>query len=163
MNAPRRTVPVFRDLAAAMPLAWLLATVIVLASGPAHAQLSERFGPYELHYSVVNSTFIEPAVAAQYGLTRGKRRALVNLSLREHRDDGTTVARAMDIEGSSRDLTARRIGLDFVEVREGPAIYYIAEFRFINREYRFFDVAFTPAGAEQGYEFSFKQQMYIND
>ncbi|MEE4278922.1 MAG: DUF4426 domain-containing protein [Halieaceae bacterium] len=138
------------------------ATLLLLAT-TAQAQQSERFGPYELHYSTVNTTFIEPAVAAEYGITRGERRAIINLSLREHLDDGSTVARTMDLEGITRDLTAKRIPLDFIEVREGPAIYYIAEFKFINREYRFFDVEFGASGDEQRYEFSFKRQMYIND
>lgn len=144
-------------------LAALLLLALAAGASVARAQLSERFGPYELHYSVVNSTFIEPAVAAEYGLTRGRRRAILNLSLREHLDDGTTVARRMDLEGSSRDLTARSVDFDFIEVREGPAIYYIGEFKFINREYRFFDVTFNARGDTRRYEFSYRKQMYIND
>jgi len=145
-----------------LPLVLFLLLVTGLP-GIARAQLSERFGPYELHYSVVNSTFIEPSVAAEYGLTRGRRRAILNLSLREHLDDGTTVARRMDLEGSSRDLTAQSIEFDFIEVQEGPAIYYIGEFKYINREYRFFDVIFKAKGDSERYEFSYKKQMYIND
>lgn len=146
-------------------LGWLsafamLSLFVVL---PAQAQLSERFGNYELHYSVVNTTFIEPAVAAQYGLARGSRRAIVNLSLREHLEDGSTVAREMDLTGRSWDLTQAQVNFDFVEVREGPAIYYIGEFKFINREWRFFEFDFTPSGSDEGLNFEFKQQMYIND
>lgn len=140
-----------------------ITSALALTSGVAFAQLSERFGPYELHYSVVNTTFIEPAVAAEYDITRGRRYAILNLSLREHLDDGTTVARTMDLEGSSRDLTAQSIAFDFTEVREGPAIYYIGEFKFINREYRFFDVNFAAEGDDERFDFSFKHQMYIND
>ncbi|MEM1189164.1 MAG: DUF4426 domain-containing protein [Pseudomonadota bacterium] len=147
-----------RGAAISLTVTWLL-----LVSPNSLAQLSERFGPYELHYSIVNTTFLEPAVAAEYGITRGRRRAIINLSLREHLDDGTTVARTMDLDGSSRDLTAQSIAFDFLEVREGPAIYYIGEFKFINREYRFFDVNFAAGGREERYDFSFKHQMYIND
>ncbi|MEM6773645.1 MAG: DUF4426 domain-containing protein [Pseudomonadota bacterium] len=147
-----------RGAAISLTVTWLL-----LVSPSSLAQLSERFGPYELHYSIVNTTFLEPAVAAEYGITRGRRRAIINLSLREHLDDGTTVARTMDLDGSSRDLTAQSIAFDFLEVREGPAIYYIGEFKFINREYRFFDVNFAAEGREERYDFSFKHQMYIND
>ncbi len=141
----------------------LAAFWLTIAASVSQAQLSERFGPYELHYSVVNTTFLEPAVAAEYGITRGRRRAIINLSLREHLDDGTTVARTMDLKGSSRDLTAQSIDFDFMEVREGPAIYYIGEFKFINREYRFFDVNFAADGSDERFDFSFKHQMYIND
>lgn len=138
----------------------LLCTLLCAA---AQAQLSERFGEYELHYSVVNTTFIEPAVAAQYGLARGSRRAIINLSLREHLDDGSTVAREMALEGRSWDLTQSQVNFDFIDVREGPAIYYIGEFKFINREWRFFELNFSPEGSEESFKLEFKQQMYIND
>lgn len=131
--------------------------------GSAQAQLSERYGDYELHYSVVNTTFLEPAVAAQYGLARGSRRAIINLSLREHLEDGSTVAREMSLEGRSWDLTQAQVNFDFVEVREGPALYYIGEFKFINREWRFFEINFSPDGSEEALSLEFKQQMYIND
>ena len=48
------------------------------------------------------------------------------------------------------------------EVREGQAIYYIAEFKFINEEWRFFEVDFRPGGADETYTFKFKHQLYIN-
>jgi hypothetical protein len=150
-------------LPAARMLLLPLAVLLLVLGTPAQAQLSERFGPYELHYSVVNTTFIEPAVAAQYGLARGKRRAIINLSLREHLEDGSTVAREMSLQGLSRDLTQSQVNFDFKEVREGPAIYYIGEFKFINREWRFFEFTFTPDGSEQALSFEFKQQMYINE
>ncbi|EED31911.1 hypothetical protein NOR53_3693 [gamma proteobacterium NOR5-3] len=140
-----------------------LALFLLLLCGQAQAQLSERFGDYELHYSVVNTTFIEPAVAAQYGLARGSRRAIINLSLREHLDDGSTVARQMSLEGRSWDLMQSQVNFDFIEVREGPALYYIGEFKFINREWRFFELNFTPEGSDEALSFEFKQQMYIND
>jgi len=150
--------------AAAKSLAVLAVPALLLVlSGPASAQLSQRFGPYELHYSVVNTSFIEPEVAAEYGIARGQRRAIINLSLREHLEDGSTVAREMDLDGQSWDLTQSRINFDFIKVVEGPAIYYIGEFKFINREWRFFDFSFTPEGSDERFQFDFKQQMYIND
>ncbi|EAQ97673.2 DUF4426 domain-containing protein [Congregibacter litoralis] len=144
---------------------WLtpLFMLCVALCSAAQAQLSERFGDYELHYSVVNTTFIEPEVAAQYGLARGSRRAIINLSLREHLEDGSTVAREMDLDGRSWDLTQAQVDFDFIEVREGPALYYIGEFKFINREWRFFDISFTPEGSEETLNIDFKRQMYIND
>lgn len=141
----------------------LVLVTLSLTGAGAQAQLSERFGNYELHYSVVNTTFIEPQVATQYGLARGSRRAIINLSLREHLEDGTTEARTMTLTGLSRDLTQQQVDFDFIEVREGPAIYYIGEFKFINREWRFFEVSFTPEGSSETFNFEFKQQMYIND
>lgn len=153
----------YRDPAFTVLCHALSVAVFLLFSAAANAQMSERFQQYELHYSVVNSTFVEPAVAAQYGISRGKRRAFVNFSLREHLPDGSTVARPMQMSGQSWDLTQQQVDFDFIEVREGPAIYYIGEFKFINREWRFFKLAFTPEGSEETFEFEFKQQMYINE
>lgn len=147
-------------LAALLALCALASAAFV---SPARAQLSARFGPYELHYSVVNTTFLEPAVAARYGITRGRRRAILNLSLREHLDDGASVARAMELTGRSWDLTQQNVSFDFLEVREGPAIYYIGEFKFIHREWRFFAASFRPQGSDARYEWDFKHQMYIDE
>ena len=141
----------------------LLISAAVLVTASANAQRSERFGPYELHYNVVNSTVIEAEVAAQYGIARGRRRAIVNFSLREHLDTGDAVSRAMNLEGESWDLTGQRVNFDFLEVREGPAIYYIGQFKFLNREWRHFSLEFQPEGSEQSYTFEYKQQMYVNE
>ena len=131
-----------------------------LSSLSAQAQQSERFGPFELHYSVVNTTFLEPEVAAHYGITRGEKRAILNLSVREHTQEGS-VSRTMLIKGRTWDLIQNQF-LEFKEVREGPAIYYIGEFKFINEEWRFFEIDFRPEGADETYTFKFKHQLYIN-
>ena len=138
----------------------LLATCALLLATAAAAQQSERFGPWELHYNVVNSTFITPEVAAQYGIVRGDDRAFVNIALREHRDDGTAVTHPMQLEGESWDLTGRRTRFDFIEVREGTAVYYIGEFRFLNREWRHFALEFNPEGSDRRFRVRFKRQLY---
>ena len=43
-----------------------LLSLLFSVAGVVHAQQSEMFGPFELHYSVVNTTFLEPEVAAAY-------------------------------------------------------------------------------------------------
>jgi hypothetical protein len=67
----------------------------------------------------------------------------------------------MVLKGRTWDLIQNQT-LEFREIREGEAIYYIAEFPFINEEWRFFEVDFRPAGADQTYTFKFKHQLYIN-
>jgi hypothetical protein len=140
-------------------------TVFLLVfAQPGQAQQSEMFGPYELHYSVVNTTFLSPEVAATYGITRGEKRAILNLSVREHMSDkstDTSEARAMILKGKTWDLIQNQT-LEFQQIKEGPATYYIAEFKFINEEWRFFEVYFRPEGAEKTYTFELKHQLYIN-
>jgi hypothetical protein len=137
-----------------------LLCLLVLAVFPASAQQSERFGAFELHYSVLNSTFISPEVAAQYNITRGDNRGLINVALREHLADGSAVNRVMDLRGESWDLTGRRVPFAFTEVREGAAVYYIAEFKFLNREWRHFALDFRAENGERRHQVKFKRQMY---
>ena len=133
---------------------------LALLSGPSLAQQSETFGPFELHYSVVNTTFLDPTIAATYGITRGEKRAILNLAVRENLTSGSE-ARAMLLQGRTWDLIQNQT-LEFKEIREGEAIYYIAEFPFINEEWRFFEIDFRPTGAQQTYTFKFKHQLYTD-
>jgi hypothetical protein len=120
----------------------------------------EQFGRFELYYSVVNTTFLDPKIASTYGIARGEKRAIINLAVRENLADGST-SRAMKLQGRTWDLIQSQT-LEFTEVREGDAIYYIAKFQFINEEWRFFEIDFRPTGGDQTYTFKFKHQLYIN-
>lgn len=135
--------------------------LMVIASGNVTAQQSERFGPYELHYSVVNTTFLSPEVAASYGLVRGNQRAILNLAVREHTDSGSE-PRTMQLKGRTWDLIQNQ-ALEFLEVREGEAVYYLADFKFINEEWRFFEVDFRPEGSQETYTFELKHQLYEDE
>ena len=67
----------------------------------------------------------------------------------------------MQIVGSTWDLI-HKDELAFQEIREGEAIYYIAQFRFINEEWRFFQVHFRPEGHAETLSFQFRQQLYTD-
>lgn len=124
------------------------------------AEQSETFDQYELHYSVVNTTFIQPEVAANYGIVRGEKRAILNLAVLDTKTEKNTAV-TMLLKGRTWDLIQNQF-LEFKEVREGDAIYYIADFKFINEEWRFFEVDFRPEGASKSYTFKLKHQLYIN-
>ena len=81
----------------------LLACLALFLCATALAQQSETFGPFELHYSVVNTTFLDPKVASSYGITRGKKRAILNLAVREQLEEGSA-ARSMLLQGRTWDL-----------------------------------------------------------
>jgi hypothetical protein len=133
---------------------------VILFCSKLQAQQSETFGPFELHYSVVDTTFLDPKIASTYGITRGAKRAILNLAVREKVENGSE-PRAMRLQGRTWDLIQNQF-LDFKEIREGEAIYYIAEFRFISEEWRFFEIDFRPDGAGETYTFKFKHQLYIH-
>ncbi|EED34201.1 conserved hypothetical protein [Luminiphilus syltensis NOR5-1B] len=110
---------------------------------------------------MVYTTFLTADIAAQYGITRGDKKAILTLSVRDA-EAGETAGRPMQIEGETWDLIHRST-LDFEEIREGDATYYIAPFKFIDREWRFFEFSFKPEGADTRYRYKFKTQLWLQD
>ena len=138
----------------------LLLYLVLLSVAPATAERSQTIAGYTVHYSVVTSTFIEPDVAARYGIVRGRERALINIALR-HTVDGKDMPSAARLEGRTWDLFQNQF-LEFQEIREQQAIYYIAEFEFTDSEWRFFNLNILPEGAEQSFPLNFKQRVYVD-
>lgn len=133
-----------------------LVFVLSLALLPvtAIAEQKQRLGSFDVHYVVVRSTFFNAAIAEKYGIVRGRDRALMNISVL---DEDQPVA--VELSGQAINLLEQRAELEFREVREGTAIYYLAEVRYTDRETLRFRVAITtPDGVER--ELSFQQKMY---
>ena len=105
---------------------YLWATLAVFGACPflANAEQLERFGDWELHYIVVPSTFPSAAVATSYGIVRAHNRSFLNLTLL----DGDKVAQPARVSGTYTNLLSQAQPLEFREIKEGPALYYIAEF-----------------------------------
>ena len=143
-----------RETAATRGAIRLGLTCLVLVAGVAAAEQQARLGPYDVHYVVVRSTFFSAAIAEQYGIVRGRDRALMNISILE--DD---VPVAATVTGTVIDLLERRVSLDFREVREGSAVYYLAEIRHTDRETLRFRVSITGPD-EVPRTLSFQQMMY---
>lgn len=136
----------------------LLAISLMLWSTLAASQQSERFDQFELHYSIVYSTFLTPEIAAEFGIPRGKDKAMLTLSVRDA-EASDVEGRPMRIEGRTWDLITGG-DMTIKEVREGRATYYLIPFEFLDREYRFFEFDFTPEGSDQTYSYKFKTQLW---
>lgn len=108
----------------------LLSVAAIIFSPFSVAEQMQRFGQYELHYIVIPTTMLKPEIAAEYDISRGKDRALVNVSVlnREKKAVNATIT------GDSQNLLGQLQDLDFKQVTEGDAIYYLAEIRFADQE-----------------------------
>ena len=139
---------------------WHLIVGLLLACCvlPAAAQQSTRYEQFELHHSIVYTTFLSPEVAAEYGIARGADKATLSLSVRDA-DAGDIAGRPMKIEGRSWDLITGG-DMRVKEIREGRATYYIVPFEFLDREYRFFEFTFQPEGAASVFEHKMKVQLW---
>jgi hypothetical protein len=108
----------------------LAAGLLLICAMSASAEQKQSFGVYDAHYIVIPTAMLKPEIAAQYGIVRSPTQALVNISLIER--DGLPVA--SEVSGSYRNLLEQTQTLTFREVREGAAIYYLATFRYTDRD-----------------------------
>lgn len=123
------------------------------------AEQKQSFDQFDIHYSVVNSTFISTDIAKIYNIIRGKDRAFVNIAIRKQMADGTNIAQKAIVKGISSDLM-RDMPLEFVEIIEQNAIYYIAEFRFYDEEIRNFTIDIQPNPNRPAYKLKFTKTLY---
>ena len=137
---------------------YLLTLLISLWAFQSQAQQSERFDQFELHYSIVYTTFLTAEIAAKFGIPRGKDKAMLTLSVRDA-EAGDIEGRPMEIEGRTWDLITGG-NMKVKEVKEGRATYYLVPFEFLDREYRFFEFTFTPEGANKAYNYKFQTQLW---
>ncbi|MBQ0797528.1 DUF4426 domain-containing protein [Zhongshania sp.] len=121
---------------------------------------SSSFGKDTVHYSVVNSTFLTPQVAKSYGIIRGDNKFLINVSVRRQLDTTNLAVRAK-VEGTSSDLI-HRTPLEFREIIEQDAIYYIAEFEISNDERQDFRLS-VSVDNRPSYDIQFNKMMYVDD
>ncbi len=140
----------------------LLLGVLATFAGLAEAEQMISDGRYEIHYNAFNSSFLEPEVAQRYGLTRSQYRALINVSVLKIGADGSkTPARAV-VKGQAANLLQQAQTLEFQQIDEGTAIYYIGGFRFTEEEKLKIDLQVQPDPNTQPYAIEFEQTFYVN-
>jgi hypothetical protein len=142
----------------------LLATVLLALAFalPARADTSV-IGDFTVHYLAVNSTFLEPEIAAQYGIERGSRVGFINVAVLRNETDtriGTPVHAV--ITGGKFNLMQQSSPLTFKEVREGEAIYYLAQFDFSNAETLRFEIDVQPEGQGEAHKITWNTQLYAD-
>lgn len=132
----------------------LLGLLTIGLSQYANAEQSVELAGYEVHYSVVSSTFLQPAVAARHDIVRAKNRAVITISALH--DDSTPPPDR--ITGTVTNLLSQQIPLQFKLIEEGSARYYLATFLFTSEEPLNFKVQLHVD--DESHEFSFKQPVY---
>ena len=138
----------------------LAALLLVLAAAPAFAQSQTAPGGITVHYSALPTLQLEPEVARSYAITRSAARGLVNVAVRRTTAEGGDQAVAAAVSGSATNLIGQRQALAFREVREGDAIYYLAEPRTTAGEALAFELEVLPAGTTVPVRVRFRQEFH---
>ncbi|MCF5700226.1 DUF4426 domain-containing protein [Pseudomonas syringae] len=120
-------------------LALLLLTACLSASALAadviKGERKETFGDVTVHYNTFNSTFLQPDIAKAAELIRSKNQGVINVSV--IKDGKPLVA---NVTGTVKDLTSQSLPLNFRQITEQGAIYYIAQYPVEQQETRTFEI-----------------------
>lgn len=100
-------------------------------SSQTNAEQKRVLGSWDVHYIALNTTFLTPEVAKQYGIVRSKFNALINISVLDRKDK---VAQSVILTGEAKNLIGVVKKLTFKQVTEGKAIYYLAVLPFSDLE-----------------------------
>ncbi|WP_028623346.1 DUF4426 domain-containing protein [Pseudomonas sp. Ant30-3] len=110
-------------------------SVSAMAADVIKGDRQEKFGDVTVHYNTFNSTFLTPDIAKAAELTRSKNQGVINVSVL--RDGKPLMAQ---VTGSVKDLTSQSVKLNFRQITEQGAIYYIAQFPVSQQEIRTFEI-----------------------
>lgn len=138
----------------------LFILAITLASVSVYAENAMEFGDYVAHYNAFRSDTISPEIAKQYGLERASNRALINIAVLKKVMNTTGKPTKATITGHASNLTGQLKQLDFKEITEGTAIYYLADTKISDGEFLKFEIKIIPEGEDRAARLRFNKRFF---
>lgn len=126
----------------------------------AHADYSQSFGDVEVHYNALSTDDLSPEVAKSYKLDRSRDRGLLTVSVLRKNKLGVAEPITAEVKAHMVNLNAQLSGIDLREIKEGPAIYYLGEFRMSRPETLTFTLEVKPAGSARFHKVEFQHKFY---
>lgn len=122
----------------------------------------KRFGEYSLNYTVFESTFLQPEIANQYGLIRSKGRSLLNLALLKEKLGALPAPTPAIVTAKVTNLIGQVVRLQFITIKEGSTIYYIAPFSKTDDEILKFEITAKLNANSQPMTVKFQKHVYVD-
>jgi hypothetical protein len=141
--------------------AWLFTALLTLAGCDAATQAptgattdadinvtNVEWDNYVLHFNAFTTDQLAADVARNYGITRSKSRAMLNVTVLQEQENGQNKAVKAKVAVQTRNLADQLKDLTLREIVEGDgeAIYYVGDTPVANGETLVFDIQATPEG-----------------
>lgn len=137
----------------------LAITISLVVMAYASAENMKKLGSMNVHYMAIGSTFFTPEIAKAYGITRSRYNGLVNISVLDNTKPDNP-AKTISINGQAKNNLGQFKNLEFTEVKEGDAIYYLAQVSYTDEETLHFTLEITDGKEQQTLKFS--QKFYVD-
>jgi len=138
---------------------FLAITISFFAITHVSAENMKKLGSMDVHYMAIGSTFFTPEIAKVYGITRSRYNGLINISVLDNTKAGNP-AKTVSISGKAKNNLGQFKTLEFTEVKEGDAIYYLAQIKYSNEETMYFTLTINDGKEQQILKFS--QKFYVD-
>jgi hypothetical protein len=136
-------------------MTYVVFSLAILLSSHANAEQQKTLGQWQVHYNAFNSTFLSPAIATRYDVTRSASKGVLNIAVL---DKDTLTSQSPGVSGQVVNPLGQVQQLAFQHINEGDAAYYIAQFDFTNAETLRFSI---QVGKNQTLKFN--QEFWLND
>ena len=153
MNSQSHLSFILRLLLASLPL-----SLVLIWALPSYAEQAIYSQKYDIHYNAFNTMIVTPDVAQTYGFTRARNRALLNVSVI---DKVTKKPLPAVVTGTRTNIIGQVLPLEFQQIKEQNAIYYIAQLRFTEEEMWRFELKIQPDLNAKAIPLKFSQTFYL--
>lgn len=138
----------------------LALSVVSLQVFADRGEQKQVFGDYEVHYIGLNSSFLPEDVAEAYDIPRSRSLAYLSISVLKNVKNDVPTPVTAELRGTIKNLIGQSRTIDFREIKETNAVYYVSTFRFDKNEVYRIDLDVTPEGSSRTFDVKFSQKFY---
>ncbi len=123
----------------------------------AQAENAKEYNEHIIYYNAFPSDSLPAQMTKQYGLKRSKNYAMINISVMK-KGAGVPIGVKSKVTGYLKNLMGQKRKLEFREIKEGQAVYYIAQIGVQSREQVSFSIDIVPQDSKEKYDIQFNKK-----
>ncbi len=129
----------------------------LVLGGVSQAENAKEYAEHIVYYNAFPTDSLPAQMTKQYGLKRSKNYAMINVSVMEKAAGAPTGVKSA-VTGNLKNLMGQSREIEFREIKEGKAIYYIAQIGVQSKETVNFNIEIMPDGTKEKYEIKFSKK-----
>ena len=124
----------------------------------AYRKLARKYHPDVSEHHEAEAQFKE--VAEAYDIPRSRSLAYLSISVLKNVKNDVPAPVTAELTGTIKNLIGQSRSIDFREIKETNAVYYVSTFRFDKNEVYRIDLDVTPEGSNRTFDVKFSQKFY---
>lgn len=129
---------------------------------PASAEQFKEFDNIVVYYNALKTDFLSAEVAKDYGITRSRNRAMINISVQEKTSATSQKPIKANVTAFATNLANQLKKIPMREVHDGEVTYYIGEVPISDKEIINFKVDVNTPNSDNLNTVEFQQQFFTN-